>query len=104
MCVSQHSSGFPSHTQTVCSSSYGESPQTGKQISACSMMQIPLFEDSLGSSGTTQKEPQLIHQALSSITGVQSFTFFLLRIVYTSHRYHTYFFIYPNDPCVCVCV
>ncbi|GAA6107665.1 zinc finger protein GLIS3 [Tachysurus ichikawai] len=59
---------FPSHTQTVCSSSYGESPQTGKQISACSMMQIPLFEDSLGSSGTTQKEPQLIHQALSSIT------------------------------------
>ncbi|KAG7322585.1 hypothetical protein KOW79_013931 [Hemibagrus wyckioides] len=54
---------FPSHTQTVCSPS-----QTGKQISACSMMQIPMFEDSLGSSGTDQEEPELNHQALTGIT------------------------------------
>ncbi|MCJ8742269.1 hypothetical protein PDJAM_G00080120 [Pangasius djambal] len=58
---------FPSHAQTVCSPSYAESPQPGRQISACSMLQIPVFEDSLGSSGTPQQEPQLIHQALSSI-------------------------------------
>lgn len=33
------------------------------------MMQIPMFEDSLGSLGTDQKEPELIHQELSSIAG-----------------------------------
>ncbi|KAM9456260.1 zinc finger protein GLIS3 [Clarias gariepinus] len=58
---------FPSHAQTVCSPSYTKSSQTGKQISACSMMQIPMFQNSLGSSGTAQQEPELIHQALSSI-------------------------------------
>ncbi|XP_053500546.1 zinc finger protein GLIS3 [Ictalurus furcatus] len=58
---------FPSHAQTVCSPSYTESARTGKQISACSMMQIPVFEDSLGSSCAAQQEPELIHRALSSI-------------------------------------
>ncbi|TSM28175.1 Transcription factor RFX3 [Bagarius yarrelli] len=41
---------FLCHAQTVCSSSYTGPPQTGKQISGCSV------------------EPELIHQALTSIT------------------------------------
>ncbi|KAI5099677.1 zinc finger protein GLIS3 isoform X2 [Silurus meridionalis] len=57
---------FPSHAQTVCLNT--ESSQTGKQISACSMMQIPGFEEGLGSSCTAQQEPELLHQALSNIS------------------------------------
>ncbi|KAI4878364.1 hypothetical protein NFI96_013996, partial [Prochilodus magdalenae] len=56
---------LPIHGQTA---SYGDSPQTAKQRSSCSMMHLAGFEDSLGASVTTHQEIDLIHRALSSIT------------------------------------
>ncbi|XP_062870425.1 zinc finger protein GLIS3 [Trichomycterus rosablanca] len=64
--IPPHQESFPS--QTLCSPSYDDLLQTAKQMAACSMMQIPVFENSLSSSVPVQQEPDLIHTSLSSLT------------------------------------
>lgn len=46
--------------------SYGDSPQAAKHMTPCSMMQMPMFEDNLGSSDS---ELDLVHRTLSGIAG-----------------------------------
>uniref|UniRef100_A0A671NFR5 Zinc finger protein GLIS3-like n=1 Tax=Sinocyclocheilus anshuiensis TaxID=1608454 RepID=A0A671NFR5_9TELE len=51
-----HPDSFSADAQTVFS--YGDPPQAAKHIAPCSMMQMPMFEDNLGSS-------DLLHTTLS---------------------------------------
>ncbi|XP_026076326.1 zinc finger protein GLIS3-like isoform X1 [Carassius auratus] len=59
---------FSADAQTVFS--YGNTPQAAKHITPCSMMQMPMFEDNLGSSDASQSELDLLHTTLSGIAAV----------------------------------
>ncbi|KAF4108607.1 zinc finger protein GLIS3 isoform X2 [Onychostoma macrolepis] len=60
-----HPDSFSADAQTVFS--YGDSPQAAKHITPCSMMQMPMFEDNLGSSDASLPELDLVHRTLSGI-------------------------------------
>lgn len=59
-------SGFSGDARTVFS--YSDSPQAAKQISSFSMMQMPMFEDSLVSSDACQPELDLLHTTVTGKT------------------------------------
>uniref|UniRef100_A0A8C1CKN4 GLIS family zinc finger 3 n=1 Tax=Cyprinus carpio carpio TaxID=630221 RepID=A0A8C1CKN4_CYPCA len=63
-----HSDSFSADAQPVFS--YGDTPQAAKHITPCSMMQMPMFEDNLGSSDASQSELDLLHTTLSGIAAV----------------------------------
>ncbi|XP_016112467.1 zinc finger protein GLIS3-like [Sinocyclocheilus grahami] len=56
-----HPDSFSADAQTVFS--YGDPPQAAEHIAPCSMMQMPMFEDNLGSS-------DLLHTTLSGTAAV----------------------------------
>ncbi|KAI2660176.1 Zinc finger protein GLIS3 [Labeo rohita] len=60
-----HPDSFSADAQTVFS--YGDSPHAAKHITSCSMMQMPMFEDNLGSSDASQPELDLVHRTLSGV-------------------------------------
>lgn len=61
--------GFSGHVHMACAPTYDDSPQTAGPTLACSTMQAPAFEGVLSAPTASQSDLDLVHRALSGITG-----------------------------------